>query len=399
MKIPEKYIFYFIFIFSLTVLFAHLLFTKTILYSDNQYYYVYTRSLVKDLDINFANEYDLMKVDYTKNKYGLVSNKFAPGTGLLWTPLYLLTNTFLNTFESKNSPTTGFELPYQVSVSLSGIIFGILGLYFMHKTQSTFFNKEASIISTVLFFFSTNLLFYISIEPYNSHTLSFFASSIFVWFLIKNIKNQNTLNHYIQGMLGGLVSIVRVQDLPLTISYTLRFRFKKNYLKNALAFLLGFISIFSIQILVWKLYYDSFWYNDYLKAGFPYLKNPQFIHVLFNKDNGLMTQTPIMLVCLIPPVLSILKKHTSTNPLFKIYLAGLIYFTIQLYLISSWSSYFQGGSYSIRMIISTYPLIIFGLTYTIQKAIKKNGIIKTLLLFSVFPLLNIFMIFRYLINF
>jgi hypothetical protein len=169
--------------------------------------------------------------------------------------------------------------------------------------------------------------------------------------------------------------------------------------------LLGFLP----QILLWKYFYNTFWYSPYFDVGFNFLR-PQILHVLFNTQNGLFTTTPIILVALIMVIIKTtgIKRKSKIgiwdlsenwNLEIGIYFQTLIYFLLQLYLISSWNVYTQGGSYSIRMMLTTYPLLAFGMANVIGKAIKKLGSRKTLVLIFLFSALNLLSIISYLLKY
>jgi len=78
-------------------------------------------------------------------------------------------------------------------------------------------------------------------------------------------------------------------------------------------------------------------------------------------------------------------------------LYAISYFLIQLYVVSSWSGFFQGGSFSIRMMVSTYPLLSFGLASVIDSSRKKIGTGLTFSIIILMSALNSFLIIRYLL--
>jgi len=95
---------------SIAIFFAHTTFTKTAVFADGRFYYAITRSLVKDFDLKFANEYEVLDVEpsFTHNDY--VWNKYPPGAPLMWVPLFFIINGFLLILKALglNVVTSGF---------------------------------------------------------------------------------------------------------------------------------------------------------------------------------------------------------------------------------------------------------------------------------------------------
>jgi 4-amino-4-deoxy-L-arabinose transferase-like glycosyltransferase len=285
---------------------------------------------------------------------------------------------------------------YQLSVALTNIFLGVFGLYLIYRLLTKYFSEKVSLLTAIFLFGATNLLFYISVEPINSHAASFFISSLFVFYFLKKEAKKEKDYYLALGLLGGIAGLIRTQDLLILILPLIQILYnsKKDFkaqLTGYLQLVIGAFIGFLPQILLWKYFFNTFWFSPYLNTGFNLLK-PQVFHVLFNTQNGLFTLTPIIAVSFIG--LFLIKKRLNT-----ICFYSLIYFLIQLYLISSWKAYFQGGSYSIRMLITTYPLLSFGLAGFISRIIKRYSekFVLTLLLLS--ALVNSAFIINYLIKF
>src|SRR3989344_2085825 len=170
----------FAFIISLFVYLTHLSFTHTSLYSDGKFYFAYTRSVVKDFDLSLESEFKFLEIKPILNKDGLAINTFPIGSSLLWIPGFLLIHLF--------SPgLSGFEIPYQISVAITSAFLVTLGLYFCYKSLRKFFDINISLITIALLFLGTNLIFYSGVEPINSHSASFFISSLFVYYLLNHL--------------------------------------------------------------------------------------------------------------------------------------------------------------------------------------------------------------------
>jgi hypothetical protein len=390
--LQTKYVFGLIFVFSLCVFLAHTVITKTAIFADARFYFAYTHSLVKDCNLDLKNEYIDLNIG-TVFTNTVVSNSYPPGVSLFWIPLYQNADALTRIIGANNQ---GYGFIYQLSVALTNIFLGVFGLYLIYRLLTKYFSEKVSLLTAIFLFGATNLLFYISVEPINSHAASFFISSLFVFYFLKKEAKKEKDYYLALGLLGGIAGLIRTQDLLILILPLIQILYnsKKDFkaqLTGYLQLVIGAFIGFLPQILLWKYFFNTFWFSPYLNTGFNLLK-PQVFHVLFNTQNGLFTLTPIIAVSFIG--LFLIKKRLNT-----ICFYSLIYFLIQLYLISSWKAYFQGGSYSIRMLITTYPLLSFGLAGFISRIIKRYSekFVLTLLLLS--ALVNSAFIINYLIKF
>jgi hypothetical protein len=315
--------------------FAHAALIKKTVYGDGIYYYSWLRSIVIDHDIRFGNEYNAFQATQPTTPLGLPGNKYTVGPALLWLPTFAVAHSLIR--------GTGYEMPYQIAVGLTCVLYAYVGLLLLFFLLSKYFNQTVTTVSILGIAGATNLLFYGSLDVVNSHAVSFFAVSLFLTFLFQKSRSWIFI-----GTALGLVGLMRTQDLIvglLVLPYI-----KKN---DIISFTSGLLIVFLPQLLAWQVLYGKFWVSPYISniEGFNFLQ-PHLLGVLFAPSNGLLLWTPIVLVGCI----GLLKSNTRL-PL-KL-MAGII--TLALYLIASWSVWWQGASYSGRMLISILPLVAFGL--------------------------------------
>lgn len=391
----KKYPFLLFFISSILIFLAHTAYTKTAIFADARYYYSYTHSAVKDFDLNFTNEYKDLNAGGFPNSVGYPTNFYPPGVSLFWIPGFFTADMFaksINIFIPNLISTKGYGFFYQFFAGATSTFLGVLGLFLVYQLLKDYFSNIIALISTSALFFTTNLFFYTAVEPINSHAVSFFISSLFVFYFLKNEKDKH---YYVTlGLIGGVAGLIRTQDLLILILPVIKIFLEKTKLSTLITYFLqlssGALITFLPQILLWNFFFNTFWYSPYLDSGFNFFK-PQFIHVLFNTQNGLFMLTPSILTAVIG-LLTFRKRKNS------IFLYSITYFLLQLYLISSWSVYTQGGSYSIRMIITTYPLLIFGLASVVKYLFRKSKLI-TYSLLSIFVFYNFISIIHYLLGY
>jgi hypothetical protein len=391
----KRYIFPAIFISSFLIFLAHTAYTKTAVFADAKFYFATTRSIIKDGDLKFTNEFISLGIKPTITHKDYVWNMYPPGVSLFWVPLYLTVDSLNIPFRLLSVDTAGYGLPYQTSAALTNIFLGTLGLVLLHRLLSSFFSKDVSFLTTLTLFLTTNLFFYIAVEPINSHAVSFFVSSLFIYYFLKHKSDRRY--YLILGLIAGVAGLIRTQDSLLlalpAIGLIARKKSLQFQIRKYLVLAFGYLISFSPQIIFWKRIFDTFWYSPYLNVGFNFLK-PQIIHVLFNTQNGLFAITPAVAFAFIGLMINL--KH---NNLKKVSFFSITYFLLQLYLVSSWSNFFQGGSYSIRMMVTSLPFLSFGLAKIIEYLDKNIGGFKTYAIATIFSILNFSLILRYLLSY
>lgn len=313
---------------------AHALYLNKTIFGDGIYYYSWLRSLAVDHDINFTNDYSLLGGTQPLLSNGLPGNKYSIGPAILWSPAFFQAFTVLQ--------GNGTSFPYHYIVGFTSVLYAFVGLVLLSRLLLKFFNKTVVGMSIAAIALCTNLLFYGSVDPVNSHGLTFFSVTLFLTFLFeKKIA-------LAAGVLA-LVGSIRPQDLLLGI-FLIGSITRKNITSTITLFSLGFIP----QLLVWYTLYGSF-INPYLSGGEGFsLFSPHILEVLFAPWYGLITVTPIVLLGFAG--LAIARK--------KIFLTVIL---LEVYLVSSWSTWWQGASYGARMLISVLPLLGFGIATLLKK--------------------------------
>ncbi len=321
-------IFFLIALLYLAAFFAHTLILKKTVYGDGIYYYSWVQSLVVDHDIRFT-------APQPTTPLGLVGNKYAVGPAILWSPWFVWIHILAR--------GTGYEMVYQLAVGFSSVLYAITGLILLFILLNKYFSKSASLAAIIATAGATNLLFYGAIDPVNSHAVSFFAAVLFLTVLFMKKRNW-----FFIGCTLGLIGLIRSQDLLYGLLVL-------PYIKpqNIFRFVLGLLLIFLPQLTVWQLLYGTFWISPYINniEGFNFTQ-PHILSVLFSLQNGLVLWTPVVLLGFI----GLFKKN---NTIHLFFMAGIVF--IQLYLVSSWSIWWQGASYSGRMFVSVLPVLAFGM--------------------------------------
>lgn len=374
MKINRWFII--IFFVYLIGFFSHAIFLKKTVYGDGIFYYSWLRSITIDHDINFQNEYDYFQVTQPATFHGTPGNKYAIGEAIVWLPVFSFVNTIIR--------GKGYEWPYQYAVGLTSTLFTLTGLVLLFRLLSQTFSPLISIFSILAISFTTNLFFYGSLDPVNSHGLSFFAACLFLIFLFSKHKN-----YFFIGASLGILGIIRTQDIiyGLLLIPLLRSAKRGDIMRQLFKLCIGFIIVFLPQLAAWQTLYGKFWISPYLSGteGFTIFE-PHILEVLFSPKSGLLFWTPVLLLGFVG--------------LFKQYKSFLFIIVLQLYIVASWSTWWQGASYGGRMFISVLPLFAFGIAYIFQILKRYHWNENYFLLIIIAPLgmLNMLFIISFLLK-
>lgn len=341
------------------IFFAHALYLKKTVYGDGIFYYSWVRSVVVDRDINFSNEYAHFGVSYPGNKHPV-------GSTLFWLPWYAQAHTVLG--------GTGYELSYQLVVGFVSVLAALAGLVLLYRLLMLTFGRAASLLATLSIAGATNLLFYGAVDPVSSHAVSFFAATLFLSFLFSK-----RVTPFLTGCALGFLALVRPQDV---VTGVLALKKKPFVLFG------GAVLVFSLQAYAWYMLYGTPWISPYLTGGETFRLWPNHaLDVLFSPQNGLFLWTPATFL-------------GAVGLIFWRRFSFLAVFSAEVVIVGAWSIWWQGASYSGRMLVSTLPILAFGLAalYTILNGLGLRW--KQIFLVVTVPLsvLNMLFIIRFLLR-
>lgn len=341
---------------------VHALFLQKTVYGDGIFYYSWVRSIIVDHDINFTNEYSHFGVTAPGNKHPI-------GAPLFWLPWYAQAHAIID--------KTGYELSYQLTVGLISVLAAISGLILLFRLLKLHFSSSSSMLAVLSIALATNLLFYGSIDPVNSHAISFFAATVFLSFLFSK-----KISPFLTGCALGFCALVRPQDAVLGLL---------AFPKYSKGFFLGVLVTFFPQLLSWYVLYGTPLTSPYLIGGESFAwGSPHFFDVLFSPTNGFFLWTPITILA---NTGFFFWKDTRRVWFFML-------FALEVAIVGSWSIWWQGASYSGRMLVSTLPLLAFGLAALYTKLESRGLGANHVLLTIIGPLsiINVILIVRFLLQ-
>lgn len=282
--------------------------------------------------------------------------KYPMGTALLMMPFFFLACIVAL---ATNTPVDGFSPLFQYTAAFSGLFYATLGIGVLWKVLERNFKQESILMAMLGLVFGTNLFHYATYDSVFSHVYSFFLFSAFL-FVVQRIYSEGRTRYFLfGGALAGLIIITRPTNglwLLFGILYgvdsfqtlTNRFSFWKNHAIKITYGALLCVCVISLQLLYWKVITGHLVIFSYRGEYFNFAK-PEIFNVLFSVRKGLFFWSPILLT--VVPGLFYVRKNAG-----KYFTPILLFLPLNIYVISSWHSWFYGGSFGHRAFIESIPL-------------------------------------------
>ncbi len=262
------------------------------IYSDGAGDYAWVRSFFMDGNLDCSNEFAHYVKEFelkygwegpnddlfpAKTETGYQANKYPIGTAILWSPFFLvghMATLLSNSLFQSNIPTDGYSKWYVFFVSLGSNFYAFLGLFIAFYTAKRFFSESSSFWATTGIWFASSIPVYMYLYPSMPHNTALFTVAFFYcyWLLtgIQRTKRQWT----ILGLAAGLMIITRMESFVFLLLpfFEMAALFLKKtpirakireYLASFFLFGAGIVSVFSVQMLVWKAVFGSYFLNPY----------------------------------------------------------------------------------------------------------------------------------------
>ena len=293
---------------------------------------------------------------------GLLETKYTMGTALLLSPFYLLGKVCNEIFGLNNSIFSKYFCNW---VCVGACFYLCLALFFMQRSIIRI--KDDWLVATItplLLLLVTNLMFYVTDKNCYSHLYSFFCLSAIIYFTQEAKHEKYMMNMNIAIIMAAFAIICRPTNaimlliIPFTGMHKSNMKWHLIHLFKNLSKLLPGVVIASgiifIQLDYWKAISDSYFLYSYGDEGFTNWNKPPILYFLFSTNNGWLTYSPFIIICLYALIQSVRKKLADS-------MLMLFVLTIGLYIQASWWCTNFGCSYGMRAMIDFYPLLSMSL--------------------------------------
>lgn len=329
---------------------------------DVEMYYSYLPAALLQHDLSFNQSRVPMQQMPTGNR----NPKYTCGMAVMYLPFFLIGHKIAI---NQHSPLDGWSEPYATMIHFGSMFYVMLGLFFLRRLLLHFYSETMTAILLFIAFFGTNLFFYTLREGEYSHGYLFCLVSAFMLLVIRWYREPKLSTSILAGLVIGLITLIRPTDCLFFILFVFYGIGNKESLKERVKLFLvhkwkllalvaaGFLMILP-QLLFWKIYMGSWLYFSYTNEGF-FWAEPRIWEVLFSYRKGWLVYTPVMVFSLIG--IFYMKRYAAE------FRSGLIlFFVLNLYVISSWWCWWYGGSFGMRALVESYPLMLLPLGAFLQ---------------------------------
>lgn len=303
-----------------------------------------------------GNLYQANKTDNGKYVY-----KYLGGIAIMEMPFFFVGHWAAKTY---GYPPDGFSAPYQYAIAFAGLLYGILGIFFLRRILLRYFSDTATAISLLLLCLATNFVQYVAVDGGMSHVYIFPLYVFVLYTTIKWHERPRVIWAALTGWLIGFATICRPTEAVMLFIPLLWNTHAKEAAKQKWAmvkmhkshlvviFFAGLAGVLP-QLLYWKVATGSFIYDVGSKWDFLL---PHF-RVLFGWEKGWFIYTPITIFYIIG--LFFVKQYPFRR--------SVIWFCLlNIYIIIAWSDWRYGGSYSTRALVQSYPVYALPFTAFVQ---------------------------------
>ncbi len=355
-----------------------------------------TLGFIDDPPEGFVND---SKFWYAKLENGKRLIQTSMGLSILYSPFFFSAHALAPLF---GEPRDGYGSIYQFFLVLSTLFYVMVGLLVLRRILLRYFSPAATAITLVLVALGTNLFFYTVHNGPMSHGYNFALITLFLWLIIRWYGKPSAGIAIAMGLLFGLIVLIRPSNIIAGSLFLLwgvdgwqslqsRFRDLVKHWPQLLLMAFCFLLPWIPQLIYWKAVTGSYLFNSYGPSGSNfYPEAPQFLDLLFSYRKGWYLYTPLMLVAtagLFLPGRWIGKQRLAIG----------VYLILQIYLLASWWSWWNGGSFGLRSFVDIYGVMAIPLAAAVEYGLGFRRIFRWvfLALLGFFLYLNQFQTWQY----
>lgn len=343
-------------------------------------YYMYLPSLIHSGDLNMQPAWaDSLQKNYCDGAimYQLVPREngnfiavYQMGQAFVEAPAFFIGHLFAKTFGYK---ADGFTKPYHVAFLLNALLFIFLGLFYLKKLLRLFFSIPLTILLVLIVYVGTNYWITAALSYSLQHIYLFAIIAAMAYYFFKAVLSSQF--HYksiiIAAILFGLTTVIRPTHVLLFI-FPIIYLWSYFPTKKQLFGILALFPLSSFlwnlpQIIYWKMIGGN-WLITNLHTEEIVLIDPHLWDFLFSFRKGWLLYTPVFLL-LIPGFYSLRKINKS------LYRSLLVLTIVAVWVVSSWETWWYAASYSQRVMVDYYPLLLLPIGFFLQSLTRKKSLV------------------------
>jgi hypothetical protein len=331
-------------------------------------YYVFLRSMAKDVDFELTNEYahygmlerpDLSLPTSTGHRRSI----YSVGPAVAWMPFFFAGEAVARAERLAGAEVdlSGYGPRHLNAVALGSVLYGFLAMLLIHDLLRRHFGEPAALAATLLLWTATFFHWYLVVQPLYSHSTSTCAAAAGIWLWERWRGRATGLQLFLLGVVLGLAMCIRWQNGVLLVlpGLDLVSRLRRERLLplagGGLLLAAGAFAGAFPQMAAWKALYDE-WVLRYPPHGADFLRlgHPWILETLFSSRHGVLSWTPVLWL-----------GYLGFLPLLRRRAALALPLALPLVLMT-WvnmcsGDWWAGGSYSNRRFDSLLPILGLGM--------------------------------------
>lgn len=294
--------------------------------------------------------------------------KYPMGMAVLWLPFFLAGHVGALV---TGAPADGFSAPYQWAIILAMLCYALVGLLLLRRVLRSFFSEGIVAAILALVVMGTNYVHQSLYSTGMPHVFLFTLYAAVLWYTLRWHKDHRLGDALRLAAVMGLLALARPSEavcvfIPLLYGLDHPSNWRQH-LKGLWAWkgqlvlvVMALLVVGAPQLLYWKWLTGKFLYMSYNNPGegFEFL-HPYTWEVLFSFRKGWYIYTPLMAVATMG--LFLLRRYLPS-----LRWSILVFFAINLYIVSSWSCWWYADSFGQRALVQSYAVMALPLGAVLQ---------------------------------
>jgi hypothetical protein len=295
-------------------------------------------------------------------------------------------------------PVDGFSAPYQWAMIGGSLSYTLLGIWLLRRLLMQYFGEQHTALLLVFTVLGTNYLILNTESMMMSHVPLFTAVCALILITTRWHREATVMRSIGLGAILGLMALARPTEAVIAVIpalwgigsvYDLKQKFRRMFGKDFKYLMIvvatGLVVVFP-QFLYWKWVSGHWIYMSYNnpQEGLD-LTHPHTFNFLFSFRKGWYIYTPLMLLATLGFAALWKYRRDFFWPYF-------VFFLVNLYIISSWTTWWYAFSFSQRAVLQSYPIMAIALGYGLRYARRNSPVLRHALIGLCFLLvgLNLF---------
>jgi Dolichyl-phosphate-mannose-protein mannosyltransferase len=309
--------------------------------------------------------------------------KYSSGLAMLYSPFFLTGHIAAKV---GGWQADGYSAPYQQAMIFGCLLYSLIGLALLRKILLKYVDEVVAAVALLLIALGTNYFHNAAFQSSMPHNPLFTLYALIIWCTIRWHESQRWPHIIMLGLACGLAIASRPTEMLALLIPALWGVYSVGTVKEKISLLWNhkvMISTFGAvvfacgfpQMMYWHSLTGEWLYFSYgnnAGEGFEF-KHPFILQVLFSFRKGWLVYTPLMIFAIAGFYFLVKKTKESVLPI-------VIFFALNLYVVSSWSCWYYADSFSQRALVQSYPLIAIPFALFIAWAISLTPVFRIFLL-------------------